>query len=35
MDKGDLFRLMYLIIGPLAMLSVGAVVYWVATRKPH
>lgn len=35
MDKVDLFRLMYLVVGPAAALAVGGLVYWVATRKAH
>lgn len=35
MDKVDLFRLFYLVIGPGAMLTAGLIVYWIAKRKLH
>ncbi len=35
MDKGDLFRLFYLVISPAVMLAVGFAVYWLAKRKMH
>lgn len=35
MSNAELFRLMYLVVGPLAVLALGGAVYWIATRKAH
>lgn len=35
MDRADWFRLFYLVITPGAMLALGGIVYWIATRRAH